>query len=598
MKWFTGIDVGNSLSPSAKAAVTIPKEISMNGNTDAGYRGRRNFHMGRMVVVRKAVCYFILLHFCFNCSCNRSSATGPGGTDFPNTRTVAGRIIHGDGTAGSFTALRLIAGDFIPTGDTIADGASAGSGSTDSNGYYAITVTDSGMYNLQAIHLQKRTRLLLRGIEVRGPPDDTIHVGENTLTAPGAIAIALPDSLDARSGYVYLRGTGYGVPVDGTAKTVVMDSLPAGVVPSLYFAESGDYGSHTLLQDSTEVSPGVTTLIAPQNGRHSLQLFLNTTSDGADVSENVYQFPLAVRFSELPVEMGEFSADGSDLRITRDDNTPLSFEIEQWDPGRGEALVWVKVDTIFGNNRTQSIYLFWGRANNASAPAAGTVFDTANGFSAVWHLAGGCDDATINNHDGVRQGAVADTAGILGGAQRFHGNDHITIEGLLDTPSTVTLSAWALLDTPDATGSEVVSIGDAVVIRMDDGWSNKGCQASYFSSPGAPDTATHDYLGSAKFLAKTGWHYFAYVFNEATMEHLFYIDGELCCRKNVTALIHYDSIGDNTKIGTHGNGKLYRDFTGSIDEVRVAHTAHAASWIKLCYMNQRGDNRLVFVKKE
>ena len=39
------------------------------------------------------------------------------------------------------------------------------------------------------------------------------------------------------------------------------------------------------------------------------------------------------------------------------------------------------------------------------------------------------------------------------------------------------------------------------------------------------------------------------------------------------------------------NGPCY--FKGMIDEVRVSSTARSADWIKLCYMNQRSDDKLV-----
>jgi hypothetical protein len=378
---------------------------------------------------------------------------------------------------------------------------------------------------------------------------------------------------------------------------VIIDSVPAGVVPALYFTVDGIGEQQILLQDSALVVPVDTTFVAPENGPKSLRLILNTTATGADIDTNVYNFPLAIRFSSLPVDLKELLPDGNDLVVTRMDNTPLPYEIEQWDQDCGEALVWVKIDTVYGNNRAQSICLFWGNRSVASSRRMGAVFDTAAGFSAVYHLSSSCTDATVNGYDGVREGTVADTTGILVGAKRFRGNDHITIEGLLDIPATLTLSAWALLDTSDIIGGEIISIGDAALIRMDDGYSGKGCQGSFYSSPDAPDTATHDYLASGKFLARTGWHYFTYVLDAALSRHRFYIDGAICGEKQVTGPIHYESIGADTKIGTHGNGKSLMDFIGSIDEVSVAHTARSASWIKLCFMNQRNENILIEVNK-
>jgi hypothetical protein len=377
---------------------------------------------------------------------------------------------------------------------------------------------------------------------------------------------------------------------------IIIDSVPAGNVPALYFIGTRT-GDKLLLKDSTTILPGDTTFVAPQNGPNSLKLVLNTTVSGAGVSEDVYNFPLAIRLSAFSIDMKELLPDGSDLVITKADNTRLPFEIEQWDPEHGNALVWVNVDTVFGNNSVQSIYLFWGKKQESSIKTK-AVFDTASGFSAVWHLNGGCFDATIKKHDGIRVGAVTDTIGILGGAQRFHGKDYLTVEGLIGKLPTLTLSAWAKLDTADRLGGDIVSIGDAALIRMDDHYNKRGCQGSYCISPNAADSMTHNDLSSGTFLSGTGWHYFSYVFDAGSLRHRFYIDGVLSKEEQLTTQIQYDSIGTTTRIGVHGNGKTSMDFTGSIDEVCVSHIARSDAWIKLCYMNQGSENKLITVKKK
>jgi hypothetical protein len=524
------------------------------------------------------------------CLCNTSISGG--GTDFPNTRTVAGRIVHENGSPAPYTDLTLFADDFIPIDSQPVPYSKKIS--TDSGGYYHIEVSDTGIFNLYAINREQRTRLLVCGIKVRN--DDTlVKVGDAGLTIPGVIKIGLPGS-DKMSGFVCIRGTGFKVPVTTDDTTIIIDSVPAGIVPALYLIGTHN-GEKVLLQDSTNVIPSDTTFVIPQNGSHSLKLILNTTDSGAGVTADVYNFPLAIRFSALPIAMNELLPDGSDLVITKADNTRLQYEIEKWDREHGEALVWVKVDTIYGNTGIQSIYLFWGKGQ-PSQLKANNVFDTSSGFSAVWHLNGGCLDATVNKHDGIRSSTVADTIGILGGAERFHGKDYFTINSLLGKLPTLTLSAWARLDTADLLGGEIVSIGDAALIRMDDHFNNRGCQGSYCSSPNASDTMTHNDISSGKFYAGTGWHYFSYVYDAVSLRHRFFIDGELAKEEQVTTPIQYDSIGTTTRIGIHGNGKTSMDFTGCIDEISVSHVARSAAWIKLCYMNQCSDNLLIKVKKK
>jgi hypothetical protein len=44
------------------------------------------------------------------------------------------------------------------------------------------------------------------------------------------------------------------------------------------------------------------------------------------------------------------------------------------------------------------------------------------------------------------------------------------------------------------------------------------------------------------------------------------------------------------------NDEGYCYFKGKIDEVRIRSVAENSDWVRLCYMNQRSDNKLVFFK--
>lgn len=513
-----------------------------------------------------------------------------GGTDFPNTRTVVvGRIINKDGSAGSTAIVQMIPDDYNP----FMDSTVLPSVCTDSSGHFSLDINDSGSYNLYAVHSHKGTRLMVRSIEVNNQKD-TVRVGERVLGQTGAVMVVLPESASITEGYVYLQGTPFSVPVTEEKRYVIFDSVPTCTVLPIYLAEKKDQVP-LLIQDSAEAHSGDTTVIAP-DGRFFVKLFLNTTESGAYIREDVYTFPVAIRFASLSLPMEEMRSDGSDLLITDRHMKPLPTEIENWDTTKSDALIWVLVDTVFGDNAEQFFYLFWGKDRNNNE-GYGNVFDPAKGFSAVWHLNGKCNDVTGNGFHSEFAEQVKDTTGILGGAKQFYGNNSIVIPGLLDTPLTVTLSAWAKLDTVLENGAEIVSIGDAVLIRMDDNWNNKGCQGSFYSYPDSVDTLTHAYLSSGRFLARSGWHFFCYVVDNQNMTHRFYIDGELSSERQMTVPIFYSGIGSSVIIGDHGNSKKGWNFKGCIDEVRVDHTVRSASWIRLCYVNQHYDSKLVSAKQ-
>jgi hypothetical protein len=95
----------------------------------------------------------------------------------------------------------------------------------------------------------------------------------------------------------------------------------------------------------------------------------------------------------------------------------------------------------------------------------------------------------------------------------------------------------------------------------------------------------------------TSWHHVAVAFDrsENTSSRL-YIDGESVAysyagnMKSVTKVSNSSAL----RIGAESDGNY--PFKGSIDECTVAFTARSAYWIKLCYMNQRKDDKLVSIK--
>jgi hypothetical protein len=118
-------------------------------------------------------------------------------------------------------------------------------------------------------------------------------------------------------------------------------------------------------------------------------LYINTTANGAAVPGNVTQFPLLVRLDSSNFNTGfaQSMAGGADLRFTKlGDVVRLKHEIEHWDSTAKRAIVWVLVDSIRGNERNQRIRMHWSKPGSPNASHGPSVFDTANGFVAVWHM--------------------------------------------------------------------------------------------------------------------------------------------------------------------------------------------------------------------
>jgi hypothetical protein len=355
----------------------------------------------------------------------------------------------------------------------------------------------------------------------------------------------------------------------------------------------GDSTVSPVTVDGVTTAAGAVTRVTPVGWNCSRRLALNTTVTGANVGGAVYRFPVLVRLTEgVNFIFSQAQTNGEDVRFLSDKKM-LPYEIERWDPAGGQAEVWVLVDTVYGNNSTQFITMLWGNMNAKGNANGAAVFDTADGYAAVWHLNQSCNDATSNKHSGIESSA-SDATGIIGSCKKFNGSDSIKIAGLLGSPSNITLSAWAQLDTTlPGGGGEILSIGDAALIRMDYALGGLGTIGS-IHLPG--DSVFYNVI-SGQFLKQTGWHLITFTIDESTFNSTLYIDGiKAGSRTSLPTPPDYTGVGRNTYIGKHGNGKTNFNFIGRIDEVRVCRAALPEERIKLEYMNQKPDDALLLFR--
>src|SRR6185295_11505385 len=132
--------------------------------------------------------------------------------------------------------------------------------------------------------------------------------------------------------------------------------------------------------------------------RHK-NVIMNTSSSGAKVIPNVFNFPVLVRLGAADTAIfAQAAGNGSDIRFSKSNLTVhLSYQIEKWDSAGKSAAIWVLVDTILGNINNQRIRMHWGKSGAADSSNGAAVFKTANGFQAVWHMNGAT--ATSNEPD-------------------------------------------------------------------------------------------------------------------------------------------------------------------------------------------------------
>jgi len=538
---------------------------------------------------------FMVILVCFGCS-NQRLVDG-GGTEGGNVEKVAGVLMASDGGFAANTQVALIPKQFNPIAG-LSEGIVLDT--TRDQGVYGFSHIDTGVYNIQAVDLNNKTRVFIREIHIAG---HSVQIPLDTLKKTGTIRVQLGSEAVSTGGYIYIPGSTVVTSFMKNTGSVMLDSVPCGIFPSINYESGQGLDTPAVLAENIAVVSDSTTIIIPYEAwLYSKKLYLNTTASGAGVAQSVTGFPVLVRLSGTNFTFTEAKAGGEDIRFTNSDGTSLSYEIEQWDASGQQAAIWVNVDTVFGNDNSHFINMYWGNVSANQASNSAAVFDTANGFQGVWHMGqtgnSTAFDATANLYNGTphNMNASSGVAGEIGGAQKFDGISSYfemigTSAGKLDFPQngTYAISAWVLTDTFDLNYHTVAAKGDNqydLEIIPSDEWEFAECNNGL-----GWDMVT------TRSPQKT-WTYLTGIRN-GTKEYL-YLNGVLAdstiSLSAITALRNTDAdimIGRTKKPSDDTTGYYFK---GMIDEVRITSVAPNPDWIKLCYMNQKANDALVVFK--
>jgi hypothetical protein len=340
-----------------------------------------------------------------------------------------------------------------------------------------------------------------------------------------------------------------------------------------------------------------------------IHLVTKNNANNAQVATNQIKFPVLIRLN--PGTFSRFSEvadDGSDIRFYKADGvTALSYEIERWkhvSEHVDSAEIWVKVDTVYGyNNRdTTTIRMTWGNSGGSQSSGS-AVFDTSNGFAAVWHLteeqAGSNNgqiylDATVNANHGKDSVNATGKMGAIGKGQQFDNAQKDCIRApyhaSLKVPvKSVSASAWvySLDQTVDAGLITYSSGGNAERYML-------GLTTG--ENPRFRVTTTGGYFQDEGNAVNTSQWYHVYGTYDGSYIRT-YIDGVL--QSTPVAESRDMTSGDSpVLLGRRAYGDD-RWFKGYMDEGRIERVVRSDDWIKLCYQNQKlptiTTGRLVFI---
>jgi hypothetical protein len=524
------------------------------------------------------------------------------------SETVArGTIVDSTGVPSAGIPVQLLPSDYNPLShDSLPAGYRA---FTDSRGEYRLDGIRAGTYALEAGLAFSGQKALVKRIEIPGGKIE-VAVDTGRLRQTGTVIVRL-EGVTPRSGdYVYLPGTSEFAMVaarDSIAGQAVLSGVPAGTFAKLIYVAVKDSRNTDILGDTMTVAPGDTVASAYAAWKYTQKLFLNTSGSGANIAGNVLNFPVLVRLKGAAFDFSRAKSKGEDVRFTKSDGTPLAHEVERWDPAAAAADIWVKVDTVRGNNSGQAIHMYWGNPRAVRESSGAAVFDTGSGFQGVWHLGDvardSIRDATGNCYHGVSPDSALPlvAGGVIGNCRQFDGSaDFITMPntagGKLNFPQDgkYSVSAWVKADTLTDLQQTVVSKGmfqyflwmDSASWQFWEFQDRKGWEAS----------------AQKQQAAIKQWVLLTAV-RDGAVQHI-YVNGESADSLTLKSDSNQRNTASDLIIGrAHQAGTNLRAesgfcyFRGNIDEIRLSNRAYSSDWIKLCYMNQQIEDRLVVYGK-
>jgi hypothetical protein len=484
---------------------------------------------------------------------------------------------------------------------------------TDRFGRFRIESLDTGAYSIE-----------IQGDEGCGalytfrPQQNRIYDGGSVIIKPNGRMYGVVDlSTMPRTATVYVQVYGLErlVRPDLSTGSFIVNNLPEGKYtvrvktscPSFEPAELNSRQVHS----GAATGLGIVSIVPFEDWGHSREILLNTSASGAGVYGTIRNFPVLVRLTANTFDFSEAASDGSDIRFAKHDGTPLPYEIERWDPVTELAEVWVRTDTIFGNDSTQSIMMYWGNSGAPDESNGSAVFAPEAGFSGVWHLceeapgrgnSGVYRDATGNGYDGRDDLSAAGRDGIIGYGKNFDNRyidsasqscDKIVLPAssnfVPESASPLTISMWmkpgnlkndlnrlftVMTDSIGSTFIFGVYRGDSVSLCL----YVKGPAPAYVVTSTMPAASWHH--GAVRF-DDTGWQLF--------------VDGTPV--DSATMSVHGAGGSMSATIGGFVEC-LWTEpgFDGALDEVRFENNARSPDWVRLCYMNQKAEDKLVVFK--
>ncbi len=350
-------------------------------------------------------------------------------------------------------------------------------------------------------------------------------------------------------------------------------------------------------------------------------LNLNTSAvpanNGVAIDTTLRQFPMLVRLAAADSTVfAQSRGNGADIRFTKLDNTTrLHHSIDHWDSTGRRAAIWVLMDTIHPHSRGSRLRMHWGNPTAADSSRPGAVFDTANGYIAVWHMGG--DTSTVARANSVPGGEPAVPsgntanlasgwkrhAGIIGLADTLRGStgtgntakangDHLNLgaTGARDFSGGFTISMWMKPTEDPAYSGWMQYISFSNGQANNNIWMGRRGDGMNFTAEYYAGTSTGGHIDVDGAQTYDQWGYLVWTLTGPDLNKL-YFNGALGAEQLANLPMDATTTRPQNHIGRSPWGD--RNIVGMVDEVRVSRIPRPAPWIKLEYENQKAAQTFV-----
>ncbi len=324
----------------------------------------------------------------------------------------------------------------------------------------------------------------------------------------------------------------------------------------------------------------------------------------ANIQNDVTDFPLLIRLSSSNFDFSQAHAEGIDVRFSDQADNPLPFVIERWENEVAE--IWVKINTIKGDDDQQYIRMYWGNQSITSVPySSADIFQNANGYVSAYFLD---DDPNYGEADKIRDVSASGyhgttnsnmnssdlRDGIINKSLRINEEEchyislGCNIPAINNLTNNYTVNVW--LNSEDLDAGEFHRI-----ISSSRCAGNTGFSAGTYGSHLILTTyGIKDYILSSYCLSTNTDYHVGFVMTSQN-DVRFYVNGEF--KGEICGTYPASPGSGNYYIGASTLTNCYFSelFDGKLDQLTISSTARSDDYIKLIYENQKPNSNLVTI---